>query len=89
MTADARTSVTVYDSTNRVVGWVSNHGCSRDQQACQHGIANGCRWHAVPRGFAQTLPTYHYATLDEATAVLIATAAANPDALDRADGIGR
>jgi hypothetical protein len=62
-----------------VLGWVRHAGCTNP--ACLDAWADGRSFHATPRGFAMTLPTYHYATKADAVAAIVAAAVANPAAL--------
>lgn len=56
-----------------IVGYVHEGGCANE--ACVEAIGAGRPWHAIPRGFAHTLKTYHYATREEAISALTARAA--------------
>jgi len=62
-------------NNERIVGWVSKDGCEND--ACL--AATGRPYHATPRGFAVTLPTYHYRTAREAAQAI--RTAMHPDTL--------
>lgn len=53
-----------------VIGWVKKGGC--ENEACLRAMQTGRMWHAVPAGFAVTLPDYHFSTRDEAIAALVA-----------------
>lgn len=54
---------------NEVIGNITRGGC--ENITCQNAITEGREWHAIPMGFAITLPTYHYATADEAIDAIV------------------
>jgi hypothetical protein len=74
--------VIVRNDTGTVIGWVSEGGC--ENAHCLAAIYEGRPFHATPRGFAVTLPDYHFTTKAEAVAALKRAARENPAALRRA-----
>lgn len=50
-------------------GWISAEGCQNP--ACKRAIREGRTLHAIPAGFAVTLPDYHFATEREARKALL------------------
>lgn len=58
-------------STKRgLFGWIHDGGC--ENAACKKAIREGRKFHAVPAGFAITLPDYHFATSEDAERALLA-----------------
>lgn len=53
-----------------VVGWYHKGGCQNPR--CKREMKEGRLFHAIPR--VGTLPTYHYATAEEAVAVILSAA---------------
>lgn len=75
-----KTSIVVHNADNVVIGYASNHGCSRDCRDSRPGYPI----HAIPRGFATTLNDYHFASFDDAIAALLLAAYNDPAGLQRA-----
>ena len=63
-------TTTVHRAEGAVAGWVHASGCANAR--CLRAIDQGRPWHAVPAGFAVTLPDYHYASLADAELALLA-----------------
>lgn len=59
--------ITLRDADELVLGWVYREtvtvGAHPD---CRRAIEAGRIFHAIPAGFAKTLPEYHFASWDEA-----------------------
>jgi hypothetical protein len=69
----------------QVIGWVSQGGCQNP--ACKRAIKAGRPFHAIPAGFATSLPDYHFETAKLARAALRAEALANPAKLKERERI--
>lgn len=54
---------------NEVIGNITRGGC--ENRACAEACMAGRQWHAIPMGFAITLPDYHFATPDEAIDAIV------------------
>lgn len=60
------------------IGYVDNdQGC--ENPACHEALRNGRPVHAIPRGFAVTLPTYHFETVTDAVRAVVTAAMNGPD----------
>lgn len=84
-----RTDITLYGqhgtNDHQVLGYVRD-GCGCAHHTCRRRNEEGLVWHAIPYGFAQTLPRgYHYRTIDEAVQALQDVAAAHPETIDEAN----
>lgn len=65
------TKITVRDVDEQVLGWVyleiGGPGLHPD---CRRAVDVGRLYHAIPAGFAKTLPEYHFRSWDAAIASL-------------------
>ena len=63
-------NVSHYRPDGSLAGWVSKGGCANPK--CRKAIRAGRPFHAIPAGFAVTLPDYHFSTEEDAHAALLA-----------------
>ena len=59
---------TLRDKNGYIIGSIQEGRCSNP--VCLQAVKQGRIYHALPTGFAMTLPTYHYVTLGEATTAI-------------------
>jgi hypothetical protein len=60
-------TILVHDD-RALIGCVRDGGCENER--CLEAIAAGRVYHAIPTGFAVTLPDYHFASIDDAVSAL-------------------
>jgi hypothetical protein len=53
------------DNPNEIIGWVRPE-VECENRHCKRAVREGRPWHAIPAGFATTLPDYHFRTESDA-----------------------
>lgn len=61
---------TIRNAKAQIVGWINTAG-DCENPTCRAAIAAGRPVHAIPAGFAATLPDYHFATANDAINALL------------------
>jgi hypothetical protein len=74
------------DTDGQLIGYADDAAECHNPE-CRAAIALGFHIHAIPYGWATTMPSYHFDTFDNAIAALHAAADADPDGIAKRNDI--